>query len=120
MNQLVPIANEVFGFTVSSKDKEKLKLKQVIELVRKGEIEKAVEIADTLSHEYRDKIPSDIMFKFSQLAEMSGAGGGANASVGSGEGMATKNAFKKVVRKKLNEISYGKFNKQTKTRTKSE
>lgn len=67
MNQLTPIAREVFGFTRS---RQQTPLQQVIDLVKKGELQKALEIADTLSPEDRDKIPDSILFKLSQLAEI--------------------------------------------------
>ncbi len=104
MNQLTPITKEVFGFMRS---KQQTPVQQVIDLVNKGEIKKALEIANTLSDEDKNKIPDSILFKFSQLAEMSMTGTGASFSGGSGEGFATKYAFgrkpkkKKIVRKKL-------------------
>lgn len=112
MNQLTPIAREVFGFTRS---RQQTPLQQVIDLVKKGELQKALEIADTLSPEDRDKIPDSILFKLSQLAEMSMTGTGASFSGGSGEGVATKYAFgkkkkkKKIIRKKLASMAESKL-----------
>lgn len=74
---------------------DKKKLKQIFELVKQGKIKEAADLTDTLSDEARNQIPDSIWFKFSQLAEMSGTGGGAGFTPGIGVGVATKKAFGK-------------------------
>ena len=107
---------------------EKKKLKQVLQLVNQDRIQDAIKLADTLSSEAKNLIPDSILFKFS-IAEMSGTGGGAGASgasmaAGTGEQYGTAKAFKPKKKTKLesiiNEISYGKFKTESKTRTKTE
>lgn len=109
-------------------NEDKRKLKQVFELVKQNKIKEAAEIADTLSDEAKNKIPDSILFKFSQLAEMSSTGGGATFTPGTGEGVASKIFGKKKKFKKLpklanimNEsLTYSKFRNEVKTRTKSQ
>ncbi len=119
---------------------EKIKLKQVFELVKTGKLKEAMQIADTLSSDAINQIPDSILFKFANLQEMSGTGGGvgdgAAFTPGTGVGVATKNAFRKPKKPRkpfkkfpprntrlsslLNEVTYGKFKNQTKTRTKQQ
>lgn len=79
---------------------EKTKIKVIIKLVDEGKLQQALEIAESLSLEARMHIPDSVLFKFSNmeenLNEMSSTGGAAFTTPGSGEGMATKKAFKKM------------------------
>jgi hypothetical protein len=78
---------------------EKIKLKNIINLVNQGKVKEALQIAETLSTEARDKIPDSVLFKFSILEEMSATGGSASFQPGTGLGVASKMAFKKKVKK---------------------
>jgi len=82
---------------------EQTYVKAVIQLVDRGDMQKALEIANKLRPEVQGLLPDYILYKFSQLSEMSGTGGGASFTAGTGEQYATPKAFnkKKVVRKSL-------------------
>ncbi len=111
---------------------EKAKLKQVFALVKEGKLREARDLADTLSDFAKNQIPDSILFKFANLQEMSGIGGSAGVIPGTGLGVSTKHAFKpkrKKVRPQykgrpfrkrlasvLNEVSYSKFKKESRTK----
>lgn len=92
--------DEFFSFK-SSPNEEQQKFQQVLALAKSGKIKEAIALADTLSDEYRDKLPEDLLFKFS-IAEMSGTGGSAGFTAGTGVGVATKGAFGRRKKKKRN------------------
>jgi hypothetical protein len=94
-------------FTFASPE-EKQKLKQVFELVKQGKIKEAAQLADSLSDETKNQITDSILYKFSKM-EMSGTGGGAMGggfTPGTGDGVATKRAFRGTKRKKKKHNPY--------------
>lgn len=108
---------------------EQQSLRNVISLIDANRVKEALAIAEKLRPEVQGLLPDSILFKFSQLEEMSMTGGSAFTTPGDGMGIATKNAFGKRKKKKkksfklaslLNEISYNKFKNESKTRSKQE
>lgn len=79
-------------------------IKKIIELDSKNQTKEALELAKSLRIEAQMLLPDSIMFKFDQLSEMSGTGGGASFNAGTGEQYATPKAFKKKKSMKLKEI----------------
>lgn len=115
---------------ISKEEKDKIKL--IVKLADQEKLKEALEIANSLSRIAMNMIPDSVLFKFSNLDEMSVTGGAANINPGTGMGVATKNSFKKkrknyFTKKKfpprsmrlsslLNEISYNKFKNEARTK----
>lgn len=72
---------------------EQSTIKNIIQLVNSDKIQDALKIAEKLRPEVQGLLPDSVLFKFSQLSEMSGTGGSAGFTPGTGLGVATKNAF---------------------------